>query len=330
MWRSSPPDGHGNQYDLFLASRFGRSELDPYVGPKDTVVVHRRAREVKIAGEVERPGSYQILDGEDLETLLESYGGGFTKLADEAHIQITRWDPQKDGAAETFYADAASQPAHVELRDLDSVRVSSLRQRLPVVFFEGTLAPTDGQATTSGESFGRIRYPFAEGEMLSSAAAAVYDKLGADSDIEDAFVVRDGTGEKIPVNLRHLVQEYDPSKDIPLRPFDRIVIPYRRYVVTVSGAVARPGQYPYVPDRTWRYYVGLAGGFDPTKHVGEALSVTDASDKDRPETQFIEPDDKIVVPTNSPVFFASPVVQAVGVLSSVAIAVVTFLQLIHH
>jgi len=142
--------------------------------------------------------------------------------------------------------------------------------------------------------------------------------------------VRDGTGEKIPVNLRHLVQDYDASKDIPLRPFDRIVIPYRKYVVTVSGAVARPGQYPYVPDRTWRYYVALAGGFDPTRHSGEALSVTDASDKDKPESRFIEPDDKIVVPTNNPVFFTTPVVQAVGVLSSVAIAVVTFLQLIHH
>ena len=145
-------------------------------------------------------------------------------------------------------------------------------------------------------AFDRIRYPFAEGEMLSSAVAALYDKLGAGSDIEDAFVVRDGSGEKIPVNLRQLVQSYDPSKDIPLRPFDRIVIPYRKYVVTVSGAVARPGQYPYVPDRTWRYFVGLAGGFDPTKHVGEALSITDAGDKGKPESQFIEPDDKIVEP----------------------------------
>jgi polysaccharide biosynthesis/export protein len=323
-------DGHGNQYDLFLASRFGRRELDPYVGPKDTVVVHRRAREVKIAGEVERPGTYQLLDGEDLETLLESYGGGFTKLADETRIQINRWDPQKEGAATTFYADATTQPAHVELRDLDTVHVSSLKQRLPVVFFEGALAPADGQTTTSGESFDRIRYPFAEGEMLSSAAAAVYDKLGTGSDIEEAFVVRDGTGEKIPVNLRHLVQDYDPTRDIPLRPFDRIVIPYRKYVVTVSGAVARPGQYPYVPDRTWHYYVGLAGGFDPAKHVGEDLSVTDADDKGKPESRFIEPDDKIVVPTNNPVFFTTPVVQAVGVLASVTIAVVTFLQLIHH
>jgi len=323
-------DGRGNQYDLFLSSRFGRKELDPYIGPLDTVIVHRRSREVKIVGEVERPGTYQLLDGEDMDALLQSYGGGCTKLADEAHMQITRWDPQKDRTAETLYVDAGSQPAHVELRDLDMVRVPSLRQRLPVVFFEGAIAPSDGQPTTSGDGFNKIRYTFAEGEMLSSAVIALCDKLGAGSDIEGAIVVRDGTGEKIAVDLRQLIQSYDPSKDIPLRPFDRIIIPYRKYVVTVSGAVARPGQYPYVPDRTWRYYVGLAGGFDPAKHVGEALSITDAGDKSKPESQFIDPDDRIVVPTNNLVFFAGPILQTVGVLASVAIAVATFIELTRH
>jgi polysaccharide export outer membrane protein len=109
------------RFDLFLAARSGRKELDPYVRPQDTIVVNRRSRAATVVGEVERPGTYQLLDGEDLEDLVRSYGGGFTKLADAAHLQITRWG--QGGAAQTLYVNDASQPAHVELRDLDVVRV---------------------------------------------------------------------------------------------------------------------------------------------------------------------------------------------------------------
>jgi protein involved in polysaccharide export with SLBB domain len=320
--------GAGKTYDLFLASRSGRKELDPYVGPNDTIVVHRRAREVTVVGEVERPGPYQLLEGEDLQALLQSYGGGGTRLADTAHVQITRWDPAEGGAARTLYVDAGSQPPHVELRDLDTVRVPSLKLRLPIVFFEGAIAPAEGNPGAGGDTFNRIRYTFAEGEMLSSAVTAMYEKFETGSDIESAFVVRDDTGEKIPVDIRRLVHGGDASKDLPLRPFDRIVIPYRKYAVTVSGAVARPGQYPYVPDRGWRYYVALAGGFDPTKHVGEALVITDARDKKQPESRILEAEDKILVPANNVFYFSAPVVQIVGVVASVATAIATVLILL--
>ena len=317
--------GAKTRFDLFLAARSGRKELDPYVRPQDTIVVQRRSREATVAGEVERPGTYQLLEGEDLEDLVRSYGGGFTKLADAAHLQITRWG--QGGAAETLYVNDASQPAHVELRDLDVVRVPSVEQRLQVVYFEGAIATAEGQSTTGkGDTFGRIRYAFADGEMLSSALTVLFGRLSAASDLENAYVVRSDTSERIPVDIRSLVQGYDATKDLPLRPFDRIVIPYRTYVVTVSGAVTRPGQYPYVPNRSWRYYVELAGGFDPARHVGETLTITDASDRIQHESRTIEADDKILVPTNNPFYFTPPVIQIVGALAAVVSAVVAVLQ----
>jgi polysaccharide biosynthesis/export protein len=320
--------GAGKTYDLFLASRSGRKELDPYVGPNDTIVVHRRAREVTVVGEVERPGTYQLLEGEDLQALLQSYCGGGTRLADTAHLQITRWDSAEGETARTLYVDAGSQPAHVELRDLDTVRVPSLKLRLPIVFFEGAILPAEGVPDAGGGTFNRIRYTFVEGEMLSSAVTALYEKFETGSDIESAFVVRDDTGEKIPVDIRRLVHGGDASKDLPLQPFDRIVIPYRKYAVTVSGAVARPGEYPYVPDRGWRYYVALAGGFDPTKHVGDDLVITDARDKSQPQSRTIEAEDKILVPANNVLYFSAPVVQVVGVVATVATAIATVLILL--
>ena len=41
---------------------------------------------------------------------------------------------------------------------------------------------------------------------------------------------------------------------------DVLVVPFKQYFVSVAGAVLKPGRYPYVPDRTYDYYIGLAGG----------------------------------------------------------------------
>jgi polysaccharide biosynthesis/export protein len=317
----------GATYDLFQASRFGRQELDPYVGPADTVVVHRRSREVSVAGEVERPGSFQLLTGDGLKELLQVYGGGYTRLADAAHVQITRWD-LRGATGETLYVDAESLPSPVELRDMDVVRVPSMKERLPVVYFEGAIASAGSPSSPGADTFSRVWYPFVDGELLSSAVSALYARFGSGSDIDHAFVIRGDTAEKIPVDLRRLVQDRGSSQDLPLRPFDRIVIPFRKFVVTVSGAVARPGQYPYLPDRSWRYYVELAGGFDPARHVGEDVVVTDAADRRQPAGRVIEAEDKVNVPTNNFFYTAAPVIQIVGVLAAVATAIATILQLL--
>jgi len=45
--------------------------------------------------------------------------------------------------------------------------------------------------------------------------------------------------------------------------------------VTVAGAVAVPGRYPYIPDRDWSYYINLAGGFNPERNSSEKVTITD-------------------------------------------------------
>ena len=178
------------------------------------------------------------------------------------------------------------------------------------------------------DTFNRIKYSFAQGELLSSAVAAMYIRFGTGSDIEHAFVIRSGTVEKIPVDIPRLVRSKGTDQDLLLRSFDRIVIPYRKFVVTVSGAVTRPAQYPYMPDRGWRYYVELAGGFDPAKHIGSDVVITDVGDKSQPESRLIEAEDKIVVPTNNFFYYAAPVAEIVGVLATVTTAVAVVLQLL--
>ena len=56
---------------------------------------------------------------------------------------------------------------------------------------------------------------------------------------------------------------------------DILVVPFRQFFVTVTGAVMSPGRYPYIPDRDWEYYVALAGGFDKERNSFESIRITD-------------------------------------------------------
>ncbi len=319
-------DGQRKHYDLFLASRSGRRDMDPPVRPGDTIVVRKRDREITVTGEVERPGSYQLLEGEELREAIQSYAEGFTKVADQARLEVTRWDTEGTGAGQTFYVDASSLEKPVALRDLDAVRVPSKKERLPVAYFEGAIAPTSESTDRDPQTFTRVAYTFVDGELLSSAAAALYERFGSGSDLEHAFLIRSAGGETIPVNIRELALGTGSAQDLPLRPYDRIVIPFRRYVVTVSGAVARPGQYPFTAGRSWRHYVDLAGGFDADRHAGETVEITDIRDGKRQPDQPIEAEDRIFAPSNNPLRVVLPLVQVTGALASVVAALLALAQ----
>jgi len=53
---------------------------------RDTINLSKHNRQVTVNGEVERPGSYQLLAGENLEKAIMSYGSGPTAAAD-----LSRW-----------------------------------------------------------------------------------------------------------------------------------------------------------------------------------------------------------------------------------------------
>jgi protein involved in polysaccharide export with SLBB domain len=64
--------------------------------------------------------------------------------------------------------------------------------------------------------------------------------------------------------------------------------------VTVSGAVLNPGAYPYRPNRTWQYYVSIAGGI-AQGGTQDDVTVTDMNGAPRPQAEFLEPDDNVHV-----------------------------------
>ncbi|MBN1836342.1 MAG: SLBB domain-containing protein, partial [Spirochaetales bacterium] len=293
-------DGTLRRYDLFKALHLGIVDQDPYVRPGDVIVVYRRDREVELLGEVYRPGSYQLLKEHGLRELIGIYGRGTTNRADTSRIRLQRYAEPR---AQTVYLDFSSgfEPS-LELRDGDVVTVPSRPASLPVVFFEGAVLPPPDEATVvlaeaeevGVESYNRIAYPFVDGESLLDAYLAVKDSVSASADLSRAYVVREGVTDPIAVNLQRLTFDYRPSEDLALQAFDRVVIPSLRFTVSILGAVERAGVYPYVPNRTYSYYLSLAGGIPPGE-TAEYISILDSEDRPRALDAVIQPEDRIVV-----------------------------------
>jgi protein involved in polysaccharide export with SLBB domain len=311
-------DGAEKTYDLFRAARFGDIGQDPYLKSGDKVSVERAARTVSVEGEVERPGSYQLLPGDDLHDLVDYYGGGVTVYGNIRSIEVIRYQLENHEPARTYYVDMTVTPeTPFSLEDMDSVTVHTKLENLPSVTFEGAVSPEGALDTgVNLEASNRVHYSFEEGELLSRALFNLQDRFSAVSDLENAYIIRQD-GSMVAVDMEAMLYRFDLSDDIPLERYDRIIIPFKQFFVIVSGAVLSPGRYPYIPDRTYDYYVELAGGFDPDRHIGNRVRILDIGGEPLGSEDFISPEAKIYAPNNNPFYILGKTATIVSAASSI-------------
>jgi polysaccharide biosynthesis/export protein len=314
--------GTSTSYDLFKFWRYGDLSQNPYLKPSQRVSIGKYDRLVTVTGEVHRPGSYQILPGEGLDAVLNRYGEGITDKGNPDGVTITRLKSALSEQGE-FINLQVKQGSELALQNLDMIAVSSKIDWLPSVYFEGAIGAKGDEAAGVAAS-NRINYPFFTGEMLSNAVFALRNSFTPVSDLRKAYLIRGSTGVRLPIDLAKFITDHDFSDDLKLEKNDYIIIPFRQYFITVGGAVMIPGRYPYVPDRTWKYYVNLAGGIDSDRNANNVIRITDSADKVRSEDVMIQPEDKIYVPANSALHFLT---QISGIVSLAVSTLTLFLSL---
>jgi protein involved in polysaccharide export with SLBB domain len=380
-------NGQVRTYDLFMANRAGDLSQDPYVRPDDIITVNRIDRKVTINGAVERPGTYELLRGENLKQLVEVYGYGLTDFADTTRIDLVRYIDSQSGSGDRTLLSNQDLLNNYRLQNFDEVTIRSVTAERPVVTQEryerqitiagavrrpGTyqlrmdenlkdlievygdgltlLADTTrielirytnrvaltGDRISLNESdiinnlplehLDSITIPsiavfrpsfFVEGAVnVSATALATSNHLTIDfvlgdtygaflrrsqswfsavSDTQNAYILRDGT--RIPLNINPLLYDPNYENDIAIRENDTLIVPFRQYFVSVAGAVYSPGRYPYIPDRGWDYYIGLAGGFTQN-NAGETITVMDINGKKMKKADPITPETTITAQSN--------------------------------
>lgn len=293
-------DGQTKTCDLFLATRFGDFSQNPYVRSGETVTINRYTRKVTIDGAVERPGTYILKDSDNLKELIEYYGNGLKEQADTSRIELTRIpsNNNNNNTGNKIYLTAQNINENYKLDNYDYIYINSLKDLDPVMFLEGAVNVGEG---TSLDSSNKIPVRFKNGENYAFLVRRMASHFGNNSDLKNAYIIRNE--EIIPLDLNLILYDASYYSTEVVQKNDILVIPFRQYFITVAGAVKNPGRYPYIPNRDWEYYIGLAGGFISTQNNGDAITIRDINGNKLSKREIITPECTITAKANSFLYF---------------------------
>jgi protein involved in polysaccharide export with SLBB domain len=303
-------NGETLKADLLRFQIFGQVDQDPLLLDGDTIFVPAQQLTVEVLGGVRRPGRYELIGSRTLDELFELAGGVAPQASRQFEVRIS-----SRTSGDRFAVRSVSQKAapNTELADGDVVRVPELAERQSLVRVEGAVV---GPRNPEGVSQMRVNpnaragdreepvrensltLPFVEGDGVRDLLAKA-GGLEPWADGRNSYISRRDTQGKlrqVPVDL--VAISTGDTRDEPVAAGDTLVVPSRREQVMVSGAVQRPGFYPYAGDLRPTDYLNLAGGATRSGDAGGAKVLHDGVTRPLKKVRTVEPGDVITVPEN--------------------------------
>ena len=311
-------NGKIKTYDLFKALRDGDLKENPYVRPGDVISVKKAERIINISGAVQRRGKFQLVAGENIKEVLEYYAGGVEVFANLSRIEITRYADSSYREGKKIYLDYEADKQFA-LLDGDEILVPSYKELKPVIFFEGAIGTEEGVELDAST---KRRIQFETGTTYNFLIRRYAGYFTAVSDIENAYIIRND--QTIPIDISKILYDSSYDSGLLVEPYDTIRIPFKQYFVSVAGSVVSPGRYPYIPDRTWDYYIGLAGGFIKTQNKNDTVTIVDINGKELSKSDIITPETTITAATNSGLYYFNiwaPVVTTILSIISTTLSI---------
>ncbi|WP_147613283.1 SLBB domain-containing protein [Treponema pectinovorum] len=319
-------DGKEKICDLFKAKREGDFLQDPYLRPDDTIVINRISKKVQITGSVERPGIYELNDDENFLALIKTYANGFKIGANKNSIEITRKTADSVIPEERIYLSKDYEQNDFALQNFDKIYVPDRDERRAIVYLEGAISQKKDEKETNSvipDETGIVTLTFDEGETYSSFFRKNREIFSKSADFKNCYIIRGD--EKIAIDAEDYIYKDKDKDNIKIVSYDKVIVPFRQYFVSVSGAVHSPGRYPYIPDRNVSYYIGLAGGFDTYKNSWDSVVLMDIKGNILKETDKIEPETTIIAKSNSFKFLFSNYAPIITVVLSSITTVISIL-----
>ncbi len=293
-------DGTKKEYDLFKAERFGDFSQNPYVRPGDTITIQKTDRKVTVEGAVKRPGTYDLLKGENLSSLIDYYADGLAPLADMTRIELYRSISEQNPSGEIIYLTKEQLTNNdFELSNYDLINIPSYKDLKSVMFIEGAIGSvsSEEEETSSVAETNKIVVQFDVGENYATLIRKYRDSFAFQADKKNAYIIR--KDEIIPIDVDKILYDQSFYSEHLVESNDTLIVPFKQYFITVAGAVKNPGRYPYLPDRNYMYYIGLAGGFDKLKNKGDKIDIVNRDGLKLDISDVIEPETTITAKTNS-------------------------------
>jgi protein involved in polysaccharide export with SLBB domain len=254
-------------YDYLIR---GDASHDVRLETGDVVFVPTHGTRVRIVGEIARPATYELKQGETLNDLVRD-AGGFRATASRQRVLIERIvaPEQRVGAgSDRVTIDVASDAgltsasSAVVLFDGDVVRVFPIADRVR------------NRIIVQGNVYQQGPQGFAAGMKLSDALRKA--GLQPDTYLGEVLITRlrsDSTRQQLRATLADTTGRV--LNDLPLQESDEITVysqtTFRplRYVA-IAGAVKNGGRFPYRQGMTLRDLVLLANGVQESAYLKEA------------------------------------------------------------
>ena len=269
-------------YDYLLR---GDASHDPRLQTGDIVFVPVHGPRARIVGEIVRPGTYELKEGEGMPELLAA-AGGFTAEAARRRVLVERIVPPAERAAagaDRTTIDVSSDVlatglgAGVPVRNGDVVRVFPIAERVH------NRIVVRGNVTTPGPQ------GLAPGMTLSGALRAA-GGVKPDTYLGEVLVSRllpDSSRIQLRARLRDtsgtVVDDFPLHEDDQIEVFSLTTFRPVRYVA-IAGFLNKPGRYSYREGMTLRDLVLLGGGVKEGASLREAEIARLPSDRSAGQT----------------------------------------------
>nr|MBA2406698.1 SLBB domain-containing protein [Chitinophagales bacterium] len=227
---------------------------DYFLQSNDYIFVPPVGKVVSITGEVKRPFRYELIEGEDLNDLI-NYAGGLTPQAYTKSVQVKRYVGNRLELYDVDLDSLKNAKVKYELSNGDEVFISTVPSQL----FQ--FVKVSGAVMQPGE------FNFTSGLRISDILAKSHG-LREDALADRAYVIRrnaDLTSSYIPFNPTNVVRDPTSVDNLLLTNLDEIYFYDKSSFmdsvsVSVNGAVRLPGQYAYARGITLNDLLFTAGG----------------------------------------------------------------------
>lgn len=302
------PDGSVKSYDISKYFTEADFECNPLLSPNDTIQILSADIIVSTNEYLNYGGSYELVEGETIADVIQ-LGGGIKSEIECTSASVVR---QIKATTQTFQV-PDSEFATFALKNNDIINfIPNSAVYDPIIVDGAVFGSSWGTTVQSSQSIAlselnnmslvtkpqRITIPYSEG--LSVLAAL--DLAGGPTPmalLENAFILKKGSLNKISHNIKTLWQTRDTELDIILEPGDRLVIPMEQLVVFVGGEVNNPNAIQYNTAYSVFDYVKLAGGYTPEADMRRFYTLNqDGKRVAIPKDYVVSPGDIIYIEKN--------------------------------
>ncbi len=212
--------------DLFKANRQGDFSQNPYLRPGDTIEFSRFERKVSISGAVERPGTYELLKGENLSDLVKFYGNGLLVTADPARIQLLRRQLTGDKLTKISLLSEKDISDNLELKDSDSIYIPTTAAYKPYIEITGIIGNGETDSNDPDRyDIRRRKIYFYQDENYSTLIRRISEYFTVFSDLKKIYITRDG--QQILIEADRIMDDPSFVSQYFVEKGDEIIVPYR-------------------------------------------------------------------------------------------------------